>query len=271
MTTKYLTTSGEDFEDYCLRTFKCMLHGDRFPYSLRETYHLVFASWNEAVKELIAHGVEGFSYQESPEGDDYLLSMHGFAQLVVMQDETLELLACFCDTTYRQQMAIFDIPVRFETRCEKKDDGQMRIVQVPVNGYQSNSQKHSHNGFMTTCGDLYAKVCFDTFLQKSGLSVRTAEIAEVFGMPEEALLCTLKQDGIIRTKNLEVRGKTVDDESDSSWELEDNFKDKGFTQVKTGPDGKPEMQWTYKGAYHIWAFLTQDCGLPPCYERGIHE
>ena len=195
-----------------------MLHGDRFPYSLRETYHLVFASWNEAVKELIAHGVEGFSYQESPEGDDYLLSMHGFAQLVVIKDETLELLACFCDTTYRQQMAIFDIPVRFETRCEKKDDGQMRIVQVPVNGYQSNSQKHSYNGFMTTC------------------------------------------DGII-----------VETDDEDGWELAESFKDKAFTQVKTGPDGKPETQWTYKGAYHIWAFLTQDCGLPPCYERGIHE
>lgn len=260
MTTKYLTTSGEDFEDYCLRTFKCMLHGDRFPYSLRETYHLVFASWNEAVKELIAHGVEGFSYQESPEGDDYLLSMHGFAQHVVMQDETLELLACFCDTTYRQQMAIFDIPVRFETRCEMKNDGQLRIVQMPVNGYQPSGQKHSHDGFMTTCGDLYAKVCFDTFLQKSGLSVRTAEIAEIFGMPEEALLCTLKQDGII-----------VETDDEDGWELAESFKDKAFTQVKTGPDGKPETQWTYKGAYHIWAFLTQDCGLPPCYERGIHE
>ena len=60
--TKYVTSSGEDFEDYCLRTFKCMLHGERFPYSLRETYHLVYASWNEAVKELKEHGAEGFSY-----------------------------------------------------------------------------------------------------------------------------------------------------------------------------------------------------------------
>ena len=42
--------SGEDFEDYCLRTFECFLQGDLFPYSLKETYRLAFASWDEAVK-----------------------------------------------------------------------------------------------------------------------------------------------------------------------------------------------------------------------------
>lgn len=265
-------SSGEDFEDYCLRTFKCMLHGERFPYSLRETYHLVYASWNEAVKELMAHGAEGFSYQESPEGDDYLLSMHGFAQLIVLQDKTLKLLASFCDTTYKQQMAIFDIPVRFETRCEKKDDGQMRIIQIPINGSQPKNQDPRSDGFKgTCCGDLYARVCFDRFLQKSRLSMRTAEIAEVFGLPEEALLCTLKQDGIIRTKNSEVRVQTEDEEGVYSWEIAEALKDSELTIVKTGPDGKPESQWTYKGVYHIWTFLTRDCGLIPLCERVSHK
>ena len=97
-----LLSSEEEFEDYCLRTFKCLLHGEVFSYSLRETYTLGFTSWDEAVNELLENGVEGFSYQKSPDGDDYLLSMHGFTQHVVMQDKTLKLLACFCDTTYKQ-------------------------------------------------------------------------------------------------------------------------------------------------------------------------
>ena len=58
--------SGEDFEDYCLRTFECFLQGDLFPYSLKETYRLAFASWDEAVNELMENGVEGFSYQKNP-------------------------------------------------------------------------------------------------------------------------------------------------------------------------------------------------------------
>ena len=45
--------SGEDFEDFCLRTFECFLQGDLFPYSLKETYRLAFASWDEAVNELM--------------------------------------------------------------------------------------------------------------------------------------------------------------------------------------------------------------------------
>ena len=49
--------SGEDFEDYCLRTFECFLQGDLFPYSLKETYRLAFASWDEAVNELMENGV----------------------------------------------------------------------------------------------------------------------------------------------------------------------------------------------------------------------
>ena len=69
----FIMPSGEGFEDYCLRTFKCFLHGDLFPYSLRETYTLVYSSWDEAVKELLENGVEGFCYQKSPDGDDYLL------------------------------------------------------------------------------------------------------------------------------------------------------------------------------------------------------
>ena len=75
-----------------LRTFKTMLHGEMFPYSLRETYHLVFDSWDEAVKEINEYGVEGYSYMESPDADDYLLSMCGFTRHVVMQDKSLQLL-----------------------------------------------------------------------------------------------------------------------------------------------------------------------------------
>ena len=95
-------------------------------------YHLVYTSWNEAVKELLENGVEGFTYQMSSDGDDYLLSFVGFTQHVVMLDKSLKLLACFCNTTYRQQMSIFDIPVHYETICEKKADGKMRIVHPDV-------------------------------------------------------------------------------------------------------------------------------------------
>ena len=130
--TMYVMSSGEGFEDYCLRTFKTMLHGEMFPYSLRETYHLVFDSWDEAVKEINEYGVEGYSYMESPDADDYLLSMCGFTRHVVMQDKSLQLLALFCDTTYRQQMTIFDIPVRFTTRCEKMANGTATMDSCPA-------------------------------------------------------------------------------------------------------------------------------------------
>ena len=92
-----LLSSEKEFEDFCLDAFKSILHGEMFPYSLRGTYHLVFNSWDEAVNELQENGVEGYSYQEKPEDDDYFLSLHGFTQHVVMQDKTLELLACFCN------------------------------------------------------------------------------------------------------------------------------------------------------------------------------
>ena len=254
--------SGEGFEDYCLRTFKCFLRGELFPYSLRETYTLVFTSWDEAVKELVENGVEGFSYQKCPDGEDYYLCMYGFTQHVVMQDKSLELLACFCDTTYRQQMSIFDIPVHYETRCEKKADGKMRIVQVPINGYQPKVQDPRYNGFMEGCGDLYTRICYDRFIQDSGFTRSTAEIAEAFGMPEEGLLCTLKQNGIIVEYG--------DDEEDG-WEMAEALKDRGLTMVKTGADGKPENQWTYKGGYFVWLLLTKDCKVRPCFERYRHE
>ena len=253
-----LLSSGEEFEDYCLRTFKCLLHGEVFPYSLRETYTLGFTSWDEAVNELQKNGVEGYTYQEMPEDDDYFLSLHGFTQHVVMQDKTLKLLACFCDTTYKQHMTIFDIPVHFETRSERKPDGQMRIVQVPINGFQPKVQDPRYGGVMADCGDLYTRICFDMFLKKTGFSERTADIAEAFGMPEEGLLCTLKQNGII-VEN--------DDEGEDGWELAETLKDADLTIIKTGLDGKPEIQWTYKGIYFIWLLLTKDCGLTPCYER----
>ena len=256
--TSSLLPSGEDFEDYCLRTFKYLLHGEVFPYSLRETYTLGFTSWDEAVKELLENGVEGFCYQNSPDGDDYLLSMQGFAQHVAMQDKSLELLACFCDTTYKQHMTIFDIPVHYETKCERKPDGKMRIVQVPINGYQPKALDPRYGGIMEGCGDLYTRICFDMFLKKTGFSERTADIAEAFGMPEEGLLCTLKQNGVI-VENA--------DDGDDGWELAETLKDADLTIKKTGPDGKPEKQWTYKGIYFIWLLLTKDCRVRPCYER----
>lgn len=256
--TSSLLPSGEEFEDYCLRTFKCLLHGEVFPYSLRETYTLGFTSWDEAVKELLENGVEGFCYQNSPDGDDYLLSMQGFAQHVAMQDKSLELLACFCDTTYKQHMTIFDIPVHYETKCERKPDGKMRIVQVPINGYQPKVLDTRYGGIMEGCGDLYTRICFDMFLKKTGFSESTADIAEAFGMPEEGLLCTLKQNGVI-VENA--------DDGDDGWELAETLKDADLTIKKTGPDGKPEKQWTYKGIYFIWLLLTKDCRVRPCYER----
>ena len=258
----FILPSGEGFEDYCLRTFKCFLRGELFPYSLRETYTLVFTSWDEAVKELVENGVEGFSYQKCPDGEDYFLCMYGFTQHVVMQDKSLELLACFCDTTYRQQMSIFDIPVHYETRCEKKSDGKMRIVQVPINGYQPKVQDPRYNGFMEGCGDLYTRICYARFIQDSGFTRSTAEIAEAFGMPEEGLLCTLKQNGIIVEKG--------DDEEDG-WEMAEALKDRGLTMIKTGADGKSETQWTYKGGYFVWLLLTKDCKVRPCFERYRHE
>jgi hypothetical protein len=256
--------SGEGFEEYCLRTFKCSLHGNVFPYSLRETYHLVYSSWDEAVKELLENGVEGFTYQISPDGEDYLLSFVGFTMHVVMQDETLKFLACFCNTTYRQQMSIFDIPVHYETICEKKADGKMRILQVPINGFSPNAQDSQYLGFMKSSGDLYAKSCFDKYIKKSRFSESTASIAESFGMPEEGLLCTLKQNGVIVAVD-------EDEEGNSSWELTEDFMDRGFTVTKTGVDGKPEIQWTYDGVYYIWLLLTKNCKVRPCYERGNRE
>ena len=258
--TSNLLSSVEEFEDYCLRTFKCSLHGDLFPYSLKETYHLVYTSWNEAVKELLENGVEGFTYQMSSDGDDYLLSFVGFTQHVVMLDKSLKLLACFCNTTYRQQMSIFDIPVHYETICEKKADGKMRIIQVPVDGYSPNAQDPRYLAFMESSGDLYAKTCFDRFIQDSGLTRCTAEIAEAFGMPEEGLLCILKQNGIV----------VVNEDDEDGWEIADALKDSGLTLVKTGKDGKPEMQWTYKGGYFVWLLLTRDCKVRPRCERNGH-
>ena len=221
----FILPSGEGFEDYCLRTFKCFLRGELFPYSLRETYTLVFTSWDEAVKELLENGVEGFSYQKCPDGEDYYLCMYGFTQHVVMQDKSLELLACFCDTTYRQQMSIFDIPVHYETRCEKGADGKTRIVQVPINGYQPKKQDPRYSGFMEGCGDLYTRICYDRFIQDSGFTRSSAEIAEAFGMPEEGLLCTLKQNGIILENG---------DDEDDGWEIAEALKDRGLSLPKSG-------------------------------------
>ena len=83
-------------------------------------------------------------------------------------------------------------------------------------------------------------------------------------MPEEGLLCTLKQNGVIVDVD-------EDDEGNSSWELTESFKDRGYTVIKTGADGKAEIQWTYDGVYYIWLLLTKNYKVRPCYERGNHE
>ena len=258
--TMHVTSSGEGFEDYCLRTFKTMLHGEMFPYSLRETYHLVFNSWDEAVKEIDENGVEGYSYQKSQDNDDYFLSMCGFTYHVVLQDKTLQLLALFCDTTYRQQMAIFDIPVRFKTRSERKSNGKMRIVQIPIEDHLPKSPGARNDGFMSCCGDLYAKTCFDKFLQESGFTQSTAAVAASYDMPEEGLLCILNQNGII-----------IENDDDSGWELAEVLMDSGLVLEKTGMDGMPEKQWTYKGQYYIWTLLTKNCSVRPRCDRSNHQ
>lgn len=239
-------SSCEDFEDYCLRTFKNMLHGEMFPYSLRATYHLVFNSWEDAVREIDENGVEGYSYQKSQDNDDYLLSMCGFTIHVVLQDKNLQLLALFCDNTYKQQMTIFDIPVRFTTRCEKKANGKMGITQIPINDHLPKSPDAHNDGFMCCCGDLYAKTCFDKFLQESGFTQSTAAVAASYGMPEEGLLCILNQNGIIK-----------ENDDDEGWELAEVLRDSKLVLEKTGMDGMSEKQWTYKGQYYIWTLLTQ--------------
>ena len=99
------------------------------------------------------------------------------------------------------------------------------------------------------------------FIQDSGFTRSTAEIAEAFGMPEEGLLCTLKQNGII---------VEIGDDEEDGWEMAEALKDRGLTMVKTGADGKPENQWTYKGGYFVWLLLTKDCKIRPCYERISH-
>ena len=104
-----------DFEDFCLRTFECFLQGDLFPYSLKETYRLAFASWDEAVNELMENGVEGFSYQKNPDADDYQMCMQGFTHHVLMRDKSLDLIASFCNNSYKMLVSTFDIPMRYDT------------------------------------------------------------------------------------------------------------------------------------------------------------
>ena len=116
-------------------------------------------------------------------------------------------------------------------------------------------QDPRYSGIIEASGDLYTRICFDKFLQKSGFSESTADIAEAFGMPEEGLLCTLKQNGII-----------VETDEDG-WDLAEALKPNDLTCKKTGADGKPEVQWTYKGMYFIWLLLTKDCKVRPCFER----
>lgn len=253
-------SSCEDFEDYCLRAFERFLQGDLFPYSLKETYHLAYPSYEEAVKNLLDDGPEGFAYQESPDGSDYWMCMQGFSQHILVHEQSLKLLSDFCNITYHLLVKTFDIPLRYETRSVMGDNGRMKIEHVPINGHQPKMTDPRYSGIMEANGDLVAKVRFDRFLMKAGFTESTAKIAEAFGMPEEGLLCILQQNGII------VLGDD-DEEGSTTWELAENFRDKEFTQVKTGPNGKPETQWTYKGFFFIWLLLTKDCNVTPCCER----
>ena len=252
-------TTCKDFEDYCLRTFDLFLQGDLFPYSLKETYRLAFNSWEEAVNELLDNGVEGFSYQKSLNDDDYQLCMQGFTHHVLMKDKSLKLIACFCNNTYKLLVNTFDIPMRYDTRVQD-DGGRLKIVQVPVNGYQPKVQDPRYSGFMEANGDIVAKICFDRFLQKSGFTWRTTDIAEAFGMPEEGLLCTLKQNHII-----------IENDDDAGWELAEALKNSDLIIEKMDVDGMPEKQWTYKGLYFIWLLLTKNCSVRPCCDRNCCE
>lgn len=53
-----------------------------------------------------------------------------------------------------------------------------------------------YHGFEAANGDIAAKAQFDRFLQKSGFTWRTAEIAKAFDMPEEGLVGILEQNGV---------------------------------------------------------------------------
>ena len=79
-------------------------------------------------------------------------------------------------------------------------------------------------------------------------------------MPEEGLLCTLKQNDIIVES---------DEEGEENWELADKLKDADFIVEKIGSAGMSEKQWTYKGLYFIWLLLTKNCSVRPCCERDV--
>ena len=191
-----LFSTCEEFEGFCLRSFESYMSGDLFPYSLRETYRLAFDTWEEAELELKVHGVDGFTYYKLPDGSDYQMCMQGFTQHVLMHERSLELLSQFCNTTYKILMNMFDVPLRYETRCEVGEDGRMRLVPAPVGGYGPKAFDLRRNGIEEANGDIAAKVQFDRFLQKNGYTWRTADISEAFDMPEEGLVCILKQNGI---------------------------------------------------------------------------
>ena len=140
--------SGEGFAEYYTRIFERFLNGDLFPFSLRETFSLVYPSWEEAEEELLENGAEGFSYVKSPDGEDYLMCPEGFTIHIVMKDRSLEMLPPYCNTMYKRLMTIFDIPVHYETKRVKGDSGRMKIVQEPINGYQPKVLDPRYSGIM---------------------------------------------------------------------------------------------------------------------------
>ena len=139
-------------------------------------------------------------------------------------------------------------------------NGKMGIVQIPIKDHLPKSPDARNDGFMSCCGDLYAKTCFDKFLQESGFTQSTAAVAASYGIPEEGLLCILNQNGIIK-----------ENEDDAGWELAEALKDSELIREKIGTDGMPEKQWTYKGQYYIWTLLTQNCSVRPRCDKNYHQ
>ena len=67
------------------------------------------------------------------------------------------------------------------------------------------------------------------------------------------------------------RKKVKENEDDVGWELAEALKDSELIREKSGTDGMPEKQWTYKGQYYIWTLLTKNCSVRPCCDKIIHQ
>ena len=122
-----------------------------------------------------------------------------------MHDTTLQLVAQFCNTTYKLLMYNFDVPIRFETRIVKGEDGRLKIEAVPMGEFRPKYGGSCYHGFEAANGDIAAKAQFDRFLQKSGFTWRTAEIAKAFDMPEEGLVSILSRTASSRRRRGRIK------------------------------------------------------------------